>query len=317
MAKKCFSIILPIYKNELNLPVTVPYIMERLSLFPDYTVELIMVNDGSPDKSWQIMKELQQQYPETIRIASFTKNNGQRAGVNCGMQMARGDVIGVISADLQDPFELFVDMLKEWEQGEKLVIAYREKREEQNVSSSFSRMLHHFIRKNINEAYPDGGFDFFLLDRSLAKEFVKADTRNNSMQLLLLDLYSHPKMIGYTRKKRELGKSGWTTWRKIDQVVNIFAVYSINPFVLFLKTGIVSGILGAVLLIASLIMLIWNISIASYLAIWAVGAILGAILLAIGSILGMYLFKFSQNASRVPRFVIDEMIDESTGREEQ
>ena len=87
--KKTFSIIIPIYKNEKNLPVTVPHIMEAIpTLFPDYNVELIMVNDGSPDNSWEIMKSYQEEYPETIKIASFTRNFGQTAAVYYGLSIA-------------------------------------------------------------------------------------------------------------------------------------------------------------------------------------------------------------------------------------
>ena len=70
--KKLFSIVLPIYKNERNIPVTIPYIIEHLDLFPDYRVEIIMVNDGSPDNSYEEMKKYQKQYPELIRISSFS-----------------------------------------------------------------------------------------------------------------------------------------------------------------------------------------------------------------------------------------------------
>ena len=124
---KKFSIILPIYGNEENLPVTIPYIIERLNLFPNYNIEIIMVCDGSPDNSYDIMKEYQEKYPELIKIAKFTRNYGQGAAVNCGISLAEGDVLGIISADLQDPFELFVDMLKYWERGYKLVVGTRKK----------------------------------------------------------------------------------------------------------------------------------------------------------------------------------------------
>ena len=75
--KKLFSVVIPVYGNELNLPITIPYIMENYQrLFPEYDFELVLVNDGSPDNSWQIMQEYQKQYPDIIRIASFVRNYG-------------------------------------------------------------------------------------------------------------------------------------------------------------------------------------------------------------------------------------------------
>lgn len=119
--KSLFSVVIPIYGNEKNLPITVPYIIEHLELFENYRVEVIMVNDGSPDNSWEVMKKYQSEYPDLIKIASLSRNFGQMACIHAGMDLAKGDVIGVISADMQEPFELFADMLKEWEKGYKIV----------------------------------------------------------------------------------------------------------------------------------------------------------------------------------------------------
>ena len=72
--KKKFSVVIPVYGNELNLPITVPYIMENYqNLFPQYDFELVLVNDGSPDNSWQIMQEYQKKYPDVIRIEIMVK----------------------------------------------------------------------------------------------------------------------------------------------------------------------------------------------------------------------------------------------------
>lgn len=119
--KSLFSVVIPIYGNEKNLPITVPYIIEHLELFENYRVEVIMVNDGSPDNSWEVMKKYQSEYPDLIKIASLSRNFGQMACIHAGMDLAKGDVIGVISADMQEPFELFADMLKEWEKDIKLL----------------------------------------------------------------------------------------------------------------------------------------------------------------------------------------------------
>lgn len=299
--KKLFSIILPIYKNEENLPITIPYIMEKKELFADYDVELILVCDGSPDNSYKVMQEYQKKYPETIRIASFTKNCGQRAAVNCGMAMAKGDVIGVISADLQDPFELFADMLKYWESGEKFVLAYREERGETGIGAKCSAILHKFINKNINANYPAGGFDFYLIDKSIAKAFVTADTHNNSMQLLLLEIAGKPKKIGYVRSKRLVGTSGWSFRKKINQTLCILSVYTDKPFWLFAYLGVLDIVLSVLFIIATLI-LYRDI----YLVLFGICLFMTGVLLEAISYFGICGFKWMQNARKMPRYIIDE-----------
>lgn len=311
MEKKKFSIILPIYGNEKNLPVTVPYVVEHLSLFPQYDVEIIMVCDGSLDNSYALMKQYQKEYPQLIRIAKFTKNNGQRAAINCGMAMAKGDAVGVISADLQDPFELFAEMLVDWEMGERLVFAKREERAEKGLSAMCSKLMHRLIHKYVNASYPEGGFDFFLVDYSIAKAFVKADTVNNSIQLLLLDLAGPGKGIGYKRKKRELGKSGWSMLKKMNQVVNIMVIYSTAPFYLL-------GGLGGASILASLVFFcIKLVQTVRYGVGYGMCGLYGSIFLVGGilcmgiALVGLYLFKWMQNLRRVPRYIVEEEVDET------
>ena len=95
--KKKFSICIPVYKNEKNLPITIPYIIQHLDLFQEFDVEIVMVNDGSPDNSYQVMQEFQKQYPDIIRIATLTRNFGQGACTHCclSMEMCIRDSIGL------------------------------------------------------------------------------------------------------------------------------------------------------------------------------------------------------------------------------
>ncbi len=308
---KKFSIILPVYKNEKNLPVTIPYIMDRLSLFLNYEVEVILVCDGSPDKSYEVMKEYQAMYSQNIKIVNLLKNSGQRAAVNCGMKIAKGDVIGVISADLQDPFELFAEMLNYWEQGCPFVIAKRKGRAEKGIGAFCSNLLHKFINKNINKNYPIGGFDFYLIDKKIAKEFIISDTHNNSMQLLLLELGGSAKQIEYVRKKREIGSSGWSLMKKLNQALNIFAVYSDKPFRYFLRFSILCLIISFVMFLYGLFSFTQNADNAFFCIV------ISLILLGIGSVngllsvMGLYQFKWMQNDRNMPRYIIDDMIDET------
>lgn len=305
--KKRFSIILPIYKNEENLPITIPYIMEKKQMFIGYDVELILVCDGSPDNSYKVMQEYQKKYPQIIRIASFTKNYGQRAAVNCGMTMATGDVIGVISADLQDPFELFADMLKYWESGEKFVLAYRKERRESGLGAWCSAILHKFINKNINADYPIGGFDFFLVDKSIAEIFTKADTPNNSMQLLLLQIAGKSKKIEYVRSKRLVGTSGWSFKKKVNQALSILFIYTDKPFKVIACFGLLDILLSVLFMVGAFIL---NKDV--YFIIMGICFFMMGVLLIAISYLGICGFKWMQNARRLPRYVVDEVDDGNT-----
>lgn len=303
---KKFSIIIPVYKNEKNIPITIDYIREHLSLFPNYEVEIVMVCDGSPDDSYSVMKEYQKKYPDLIKIACFTRNFGQGAAVHCGLEMATGDVKGVISCDLQDPFELFVDMLEAWEAGYKLVIASREEREDKGIGAVYSKLFHKLVHKFINNKYPAGGFDFYLMDKEVAERFCEVDAANGSVQMLLLWLGFEYKEFKYVRQERKIGKSGWKFGRKIDAVFGLVTTYSPVLLRVFGIIGIILIFFALIAMLGTIIGFVFGIDRYYCLALIIVEFLVmctGLILFAL-QMMGEYLWRTFDMTKNRPRYIV-------------
>ncbi len=302
-ASKLFSIVVPVYKNELNIVDTVEYIHSRMGIFDGYDVELILVNDGSPDQSWELMKGLQKKYPDLLRIASFTRNFGQSAAINCGMSLAKGEVVGVISADLQDPFDLFAKMLQLRDEGNKLVFAYRESRGEKGLGAFCSRLMHRIVHKFVNGQYPPGGFDFFVADRELVDRYLACDKIPGGMQLLLLWFGYDFVSIPYRREKRKKGKSSWSLTKKLNAAFRWIALYST-----FLLRGIL--LLGTLLLGIGVVTLICSLVFTALaVGLVSVMVILTGLILVSGGILGEYISKILDYEKGLPRYVVKEVIE--------
>lgn len=305
--KKKFSICIPVYKNEKNLPITIPYIIQHLDLFQEFDVEIVMVNDGSPDNSYQVMQEFQKQYPDIIRIATLTRNFGQGACTHCCLSMAQGDVLGVIAADMQEPLELFVDMLEEWKQGYKLVIASREARNDKGIGIWFSQALHRFIHKYINERYPVGGFDFLVMDREVLDKYLPLDREDAFGQLKLLWLGYEYKELKYTRREREVGKSGWTLGKKIETVLGILVDYSAKPIHFLMGTGVFLTAGAIVAMLVLLILAICKVAQISLVAfIIPILFFLGGVNLTGIGLIGEYIWRNFEMNKNLPRFVKKE-----------
>src|SRR5690349_9759456 len=120
--KRIFSIVVPVYHNEANLRYTVPALLALRDSIGDYKLELVFVDDGSKDRSLEILSDFADSHPDIIRVVKLARNFGQTPAIQAGLRMAVGDCVGIISADLQEPHELFVLMIKEWERGSKFVI---------------------------------------------------------------------------------------------------------------------------------------------------------------------------------------------------
>lgn len=313
--KKKFSIVVPVYKNEMNIEDTVETIIQVAPSLGDYEVELIMVCDGSPDKSYEEMKKCQKKYPDFLRIACFTRNFGQGAAVRCGIEMATGDVIGVISCDLQDPVILFRDMLQKWENGALMVIGEREQREDMWFTTLCSNMFHKFINRYVESRYPKGGFDIYLLDRKVAEDFCEIDAPNGSTQLCLLWLGYDYEKIYYKRLRRKKGKSSWNFKRKLVAAVGLVVTYS-NLLVRIIEMMGLACIFVPLLyiVVCATCRILGNSNLPMSNAVFFT-MLAGMILLSIG-IVGEYAWRVYYMVLKRPRYVLKSKCCEEIGRGE-
>jgi glycosyltransferase involved in cell wall biosynthesis len=180
-AKKTISIVVPVYFNELNLPDTIPQLLALAEGLPGYILELIFVDDGSQDRSLEILLDARKQFPQQVKVVKLTRNFGAMAALQAGLTAAHGDCVGVIAADLQDPPELFLEMVRHWENGIKVVFAVRSDRKESFIQKVFSNTYYALIRQFAISGYPPGGSDFFLIDRQIVEEVNKIREKNTNL----------------------------------------------------------------------------------------------------------------------------------------
>ena len=199
------SLITPIYKNEKNIiPFYESFMKEIAPYVEDY--EIIMVNDCSPDNSWEIMKTLAEKDPN-IKIIKLSRNFGAYEANFIGYMYATGDCITTKAVDLQEPAELTVNMYQAWKAGAKVVLAVREKRNDSGITNLTANMYYRMIQKMVQKNMPKGGFDIYLIDRQVADLILQMKERNSPITLQILWTGFEPKLIGYVRRKREIGKS--------------------------------------------------------------------------------------------------------------
>jgi len=163
-------------------------------------------------------------------------------------------VIGVITADMQDPFELFVDLLREWENGYKFVLGERKAREEKGLIARCSTLYNKLTQRYVNKRYPSGGFDLYVIDRSVAEALKNMNQNYPLAQNYLLWLGYEYKAIEYVRKKRETGKSGYGFFKKLKVALKIFLTRTELLFnsimtlgVCMVLFGVIAGIVDIVL----------------------------------------------------------------------
>jgi len=310
---KTFTIVVPVYYNELNLPETIPQLLALSRKLDGYHYELIFVDDGSQDRSLEILRDFQQKYPEKIRVVKLTRNFGSMAAIQAGMTVASGDCIGMIAADLQDPPELFLDMIAHWEKGSKAVFAVRAGRDEPVVQKTLSNSYYALIRKFALPGYPTGGFDFFLIDRQVANDVIKIQEKNTNLMSLIFWLGYQPVLLPYIRRQREKGESRWTLSKKIKLFIDTFVSFSYFPIRLFSILGIFFAL--ASFGYASFILyfrLRHGFEVEGWVSTMLMLIFTAGIQMITLGILGEYLWRTLDQARKRPNFVIDTIIAEDT-----
>ncbi|MCB0417804.1 MAG: glycosyltransferase family 2 protein [Bdellovibrionaceae bacterium] len=302
--QKCFSIVVPVYQNEQNLPTTIPTLLALSDKLEGASLELIFVDDGSTDRSLDILREWCDKHPESIRVVKLTRNFGQIAAIQAGLRETRGDHVGIISADLQDPPELLLEMWDTCAKGHKLVIAERNSRDDGGMVSSFFWYL---VSKFALPGYPRGGFDCCVLDRQIVSELNRFHEKNTHIFPLIFSLGYRCTSIPYRRRRRTEGRTQWTLGKKLKLFLDTFIGFSYLPIRSI-------SLLGALVSFSSLM---YGAFIAiSYFAFgnqytgWTtlavLSSVLGGLILVTLGIVGEYLWRILDAVRPRPPYSVDE-----------
>lgn len=303
---KKISIIVPVYYNQDNLLPLYADLKEKVLTKLDTEYELIFVDDGSKDKSYEVMKDLAK-VDKNIKLVKLSRNFGEHSALLAGLSQCTGDCAVRKAADLQEPSEVILEMIKKYKEGNKVVLAVRADREEPVTQKAFSNLYAFLMRKLALHNMPKGGFDTFLIDRQVIDVVVKMQESNTSLMSQILWTGFETATVPYVRKKREIGKSRWTLSKKIKLVYDSLLSFSYFPIKLITTAGFLSFLIAIILLIVIVYKRMTGIidveGYTSIIMIMLMG--FGIIMLSIG-ILGEYLWRTYDAARNRPPYIIEK-----------
>lgn len=240
------SIIIPVYFNEQSIEPTLDLIeREVIARNPDRTFEVIFVDDGSGDRSLNVLLESQRRKPHLVRVVQLTRNFGQVSALQAGFSIARGKCAIPISADMQDPPQLMNDMLQAFfSEGYEIVVCQRVGRDESWYRVATSRIFYWLMQRLCFQNMPLGGFDYVLVGRRSMNLLLRRREAHPFLQGQILWPGFKTKYLEYYRKERCHGKSRWTFWKKLTYLVDGITGYSFFPIRCMSVVGIVVAMLG-------------------------------------------------------------------------
>jgi dolichol-phosphate mannosyltransferase len=311
------SIVIPVYYSADTLLECYMDLKENALTKINADYEIILVDDGSGDNSWEICKSIAQK-DENVRLIKLSRNFGGHAACYAGISVCIGDCAMIKMADNQEPASLIIDMYDSWKQGNRVVLAMREGREESFTQKAFANIYYKLVRRYINKEMPKTGFDCYLIDRRVIEALKLLDERHSAITLQILWTGFKTSIVPYTRVARQKGKSRWTLSKKIKLFLDSFVSFSAAPirFVEWFGVLFAAGafIWGAALIIARLL---GGVEVAGWTTLMVIVLFSsGMIMLSLG-IIGEYVWRTLDVSQNRPVYIIEEKEDNVTKEAEE
>jgi len=307
---RTLSLVVPVFQNEANLSDTVPKLLGLRALLPGYGLELVFVDDGSTDRSLVVLGEYAEQYPGTVKIVKLTRNFGQTPAIQAGLRHAKGDCVGIISADLQEPWEALAEMVREWERGARVVIGERQGREESPNHQRLSGIYWSIIRRFAFQDFPSLGYDFCVLDRQVVEDVNGINEKNSSIFVLIYWLGYRAARVPIVRRVREGGRSQWRLGRKISFTLDTLIAFTYVPARLITVMSFSLALLCLLFLVVSLGFWVWlKAAPPGWMTEVGLLTLLGAMVLFALGIVSEYLLRILDEARKRPPFVVERVIE--------
>jgi dolichol-phosphate mannosyltransferase len=308
------SIVVPVFNNASSLPDLLERFQALAARNATDQFEFIFVEDGSVDNSFSVLESLLQK-DSRIQVVKLSRNFGSNAALLAGLGHTRGDAVAAIAADLQDPPELINDMLLDWRQGHKVVLAARQSRDDEFLTTFLADTFYSLFRRFAIKTMPEHGFDFFLIDRQVCDLINQIQENNAYLMGLILWLGFSPKVIYYHRQAREkrYGQSMWTAAKKIKYFLDSFVAFSYFPVRAASVIGIVlsaAGLVYAAIVIA--LRLATSMQPEGWASLMIVVLIVSGVQMLMIGILGEYLWRNLDETRRRPRFIVESVLDANT-----
>lgn len=274
--------------------------------FPELECEFVFVNDGSTDGSLEKLVSIKERTGDgRIKIVNFSRNFGQVAAIQAGWAEATGDAVINLAADLQDPPEQCVPMIREWLGGRDVVISFRKSHSSSLLNRITSKIAYRMLLPDV----PDGGFDFTLLSRRAVDAILKLRDRNRFYQHDVLWIGFNAVFIPYDKGERVEGRSQWSFVKRLNYFLTCYVNVSYTPLRLMALLGAAfasSGVLYSLMIIYLYFM--HRTPFEGWAPIMILLLIIGGLIMAMLGMIGEYLWRVFDETKRRPTYLVKERL---------
>jgi polyisoprenyl-phosphate glycosyltransferase len=286
---------------------------QRLSQLMDaehIPFELVVIDDGSADKSYQIAKDLAAEKPN-VHAYQLSRNFTSHYSIFAGLSVCSGDCAASISDDEQQPYDVLVTMYRLWEAGHQVILPHRIERNDGLINNLLANLYYKLINFFSDITFPPGGADSFFIDREVI-DLIKTRIHaiNTSVIIEILFMGFEPVFVPYKRAKGTNSKSRWTLKKKIRLFKDTFYACSTTPIKLITRLGLLfSGIALAIVVFYSYIAIwgnsqFWGEKLPGWTSTIVIIAFFSGIILFSLGIIAEYIWRIYEEVKNRPGYII-------------
>lgn len=305
------SLVVPCFNEEENVQRFYDEVNKSFyGLVSNY--EIVFVNDGSTDKTDFNLKAIFEKDPSRVQVLTFSRNFGKESAIYAGLSNAKGDLVCIIDADLQQHPDVVIEMLKVMSEDESIdcVAAYQENRKESKTMSGVKSAFYKIINKLAEVDFVNGASDFRLMKRTMVDAIVSMSESQRFSKGIFSWVGFNTKYIPYEVREREYGETKWGFKKLLKYAID--GIISFSTFPLKISTGV--GIFTAVLSIVYLLFVVlkkifFGIDVPGYATIVVLMLFLGGMQLFSLGILGEYISKIYIQSKNRPIYILKEHLN--------
>ena len=306
--KKTVGLIVPCYNEEAALPVFYEAVCEVASGLENYDFSFLFVNDGSRDRTLEVLKEIAKK-DERVQYLSFSRNFGKEAAMYAGFCNVKGDYVAVMDADMQDPPSLLPQMLHTLEtEAYDSVATRRVTRDgEPPIRSFFARMFYRIINRISEADIVDGARDFRLMKREMVEAIVSMCEYNRFSKGIFGWIGFRTKWLPYKNIERVAGETKWSFWKLFKNSIDGSVNFSQAPLSIASMTGLFLTVVSFIMVLFVFIRkLLFGDPVAGWASTICIVLFIGGVQLLCMGIMGQYLAKTYLEVKRRPHYIVAE-----------
>ena len=304
---KKISLVVPCYNEQEVINLFYDEIQKIKNEFEEVEFEIIFVNDGSNDKTLELMRKLAEN--NDVRYISFSRNFGKEAAMYAGLEISTGDYVAIMDADLQDPPVLLKEMYEILESGEYDSVATRRvtRKGEPAIRSFFARLYYKIINKISKTEIVDGARDFRLMTRQMVNAVLEVREYNRFSKGIFSWVGFRTKWIEYENVERVAGETKWSFWKLFLYSLDSIVAFSTAPLSIASVMGILFCFIAFFMIVFVVVRtLIYGDPTSGWPSMVCIMFFIGGVQLLCVGIIGQYLSKTYLEVKKRPIYIIAE-----------